>query len=171
MHWPRAGRDYPAQTENYATADRLFSLRLSPHGRSARRMPTRGSRYRKPQIVAQCRTGIVLLEQAATLQLRHQQSHDVVIRPRHVRCRQDEPVAGWCRKPFLHLIGNLLWAAAKHRMLLDRAATGDGDEIAHCRVLFAGVPDHPVAEALKGQFGQLSVAERLIERLYREVII
>jgi hypothetical protein len=48
-----------------------------------------------------------------------------------------------------HVIGDLLGATAKHRVLFHGAAAGDGDEIAHCRVLLAGVPDHPVAEALE----------------------
>jgi len=69
------------------------------------------------------------------------------------------------------LIGNLLWLAAKHRVLLDRAAARYIDEIAYCRVPFAGMPDHPVAEPLKGQFGQFPVGERLIERLLREVVV
>src|SRR5262244_1746334 len=51
-------------------------------------------------------------------------------------------------KPFLHLIGNLLWVAAKHRMLLDCASAGDSDEITHCRVPFTGMPDHAVAKSL-----------------------
>jgi len=101
------------------------------------------------QIVAQCRAGIFLLKQTAVLKLGHQQTHYIIIGTRHARRRQHKPVAGWCGKPFLHLIGNLLGIAPKHRVLLDRAAAGDRDEIAHCRVLFGGMPDHPVAEPLK----------------------
>jgi hypothetical protein len=36
---------------------------------------------------------------------------------------------------------------------------------AHRRVLFAGVPDHPVAEPLKREFGQFLVGELLVDRL------
>jgi hypothetical protein len=56
-------------------------------------------------------------------------------------------------------------------VLFHGAAAGDTDEIADCRVLLAGVPDHPVTEPLKRKFDRFLVAERLIERLLREVVV
>jgi hypothetical protein len=56
-------------------------------------------------------------------------------------------------------------------VLLDRAAAGDIDEIAHGRVLPAGVADHPVAEPLEREFGQFLVGERRVDRLFGKIVV
>src|SRR5262249_5636596 len=121
----------------------------SSDGCTANGMPVDRLRYCQSQIVAQRRADIFLLEQTAPLQFRYQQPHDVIIAAWHARSRHHKTIASRRREPFLHLISSLMRASAKHRVFLDRATAGDIDEIAHCRVLLAGVTDHPVAEPLK----------------------
>ena len=73
-------------------------------------MPRADLRDRQPQILAQGLACIVLAEQAAALEFRHDEAHEVLVGAGNVGRGNDETVAGALDEPLLEPIGNLLGA-------------------------------------------------------------
>ena len=101
----------------------------------------------RPSVSRRVVPGYSRPEQAAPLQLGHDQPREVLVGARNARRRQHEAVARRL-EPFLHLVGDLARRAAEHRPVVELAAARGLDEVAHRRVLLAGLGDHLVAQAL-----------------------
>src|SRR5205085_10062680 len=71
-------------------------------------LPGAGDRALQPQILAQRLAGIILVEQFAALQLRHDVLDEIRIGARHDRCCDDKAVAAAFDEHFFEPVGDLL---------------------------------------------------------------
>jgi len=97
-------------------------------------------------MVAQRPALVLLAEQAAALEFRHDERHEVLVGARHVGRGDDEAVAAAFLEPLLHPVGDLLRPADPGVVQLAAAAVVD--EVAHGRVGLAAVLEHAVADRL-----------------------
>src|SRR5580698_130835 len=95
-------------------------------------LPCADCRHRQSEIFAQCRARKIPAKQAAPLQLRHREAHEVLVGAGHVRRRQHEAVAGGRHEPLFELVSDLFWAADNRMMHPPPPA--DPDKIAHRRI-------------------------------------
>src|SRR5262245_646625 len=83
----------------------------------------RRGRPRQPEVIAQRGARIVAPEQAAPLQLGHDEVDEIVERARKIRGHDDEPVRHAAGEPLLELVGEALGRTGDHPM----PARGGGD--------------------------------------------
>src|SRR5262249_11227435 len=100
---------------------------------------------RQTEVLAQRGPRIVLLIEAAPLQLRHHVGDEIGIGAGHMGRGHDEAVARTAGEHVLHRIGDLLWTADESAF--DLSAPAVGDEVARARVGLAAAPDDNVANA------------------------
>ena len=99
------------------------------------RAPCSHLRDRQSQVLAQCRAGERLAEQAAALQLGDDEAHEGFIGARDMGGGEDKAVAGRRGEPLLELVGHLLRAADDG--VVHAPASADLDEVAHCGIFLA----------------------------------
>src|SRR5271165_5416097 len=120
------------------------------------------------EILAESLARMLAAEQVTALQLRHDETDEVLVGSWNVGRGDDEAVAGALEEPLLEPVRHFLRAADDR--VMHAAAAAEMDEIAHRRILFSAGAHDAVADALEtGDFRHLGVGERLVHALPREV--
>src|SRR6266849_10679918 len=120
------------------------------------------------EILTQSLAGILLAEQAAALEFRHDEANEVFVSSRNVRRGNNKAVAGALDKPLFAPVCNLLRAADDR--VMHATAAAEMDEVAHCRILLPARLHDAIADRLQpGHFRQLSVCKRLVHALSGKV--
>src|SRR5262249_16350736 len=131
-------------------------------------LPGTGRRALESEVFAQRLAGIVLVEQSAALQFRHDVLDEIGVGAGHIARGDDKAVAAAADKRLLELVGDLLRYADDR--VLHLAAAGEGDEVARRRVGLARGTQHAVANAEHALHApQFLRRQRLVDALGGEV--
>src|SRR5262249_32768819 len=102
----------------------------------------------KAEIFPKCRALVVQVVQTAALQFGNNETAELLIGPGNMRGGDHEAVAGAIDEPFFHSVSDILRAADKARVIVERAPAGDVDEVARRGQPVAKLALHSVAHAL-----------------------
>src|SRR5262245_11684832 len=103
-------------------------------------------------MVAQSLPLVLLAEQPATLERRHDGTKQVFVSAGNVRCGTHEAVTSALEHPAFELVRDLLRAADDR--IVNPAAAAEVNKFAHRRVSVPAGADHAVADGLKTGHGR-----------------
>src|SRR5262245_7351656 len=86
-------------------------------------LPVADRRLFDTQVLTQRRAPVVLVIEAAALQLGHHKAHEVLVATRHYRGAEHETVTPALGEPVFHLVGDIRRVTLEDRLLTQATAT------------------------------------------------